>query len=562
MNYQGSCDQQVSKGLFSKTIASLVIALLIMTLANITLAQSPEIRKALRFYENEQPSKMMPALEQAAKSDPANSYYLGLGYILQGDLDKALSTFEKGIQDDDKNPLPVAGKAQVLILQKKAAEAKALLTKAAEMNRKKTAAQWEAIGRAYLADSKFLLDAIAALEKAKAIDGGDPEVHMLLGDAYLAQNQGGESVSSYERAASADQKWAAPLYKVAKVYQRSKNNDIVMEYLNRAVTVDPQFAPAWKELGETFYLQKNANKAVEAYEKYLQITENPGDAKFQLAFFYFLAKDYEKANVIFKEVLNDKNASPTALKFYAFSLIEQNKDEEAQKILEQYFQTAKPEDIKTTDYAQYGKLLLKLKQDSLANEVLAKGIALDTAKQDLDLRELQAETFYKRKKYAEAAESYADLVKVKEEGEQKPSPYDLFYMGFSYYMDSQYPKADTAFTKLSEQQPNSTLGYLWAAKARVQIDSTGEQGIAVPMYEKYLEMSLENPETQEKEKKNIIEAYDYLGTYALHHKNNVAEATDFFQKILKLDPSNARAKEFMNTVRELNNPQPRGGKGR
>ena len=152
----------MSKGLFPGAIASLVIALLVMASATTTLAQSPEIRKALRYYENEQPSKMLPALEQAVKSDPESSYYLGLGYILQGDLDKALSTFEKGIQDDDKNPLPVAGKGHVLLLQKKSAEAKALLTKAADMNRKKTAAQWEAIGRAYLADSKHLLDAIAA----------------------------------------------------------------------------------------------------------------------------------------------------------------------------------------------------------------------------------------------------------------------------------------------------------------------------------------------------------------------------------------------------------------
>ncbi|MGC1244381.1 MAG: tetratricopeptide repeat protein [Chryseosolibacter sp.] len=562
MNYQGSRDQQMSKALFSRTIATLFIALLFMASTNITLAQSPEVRKALRYHENEQPSKMIPALEQAAKADPANSYYLGLGYILQGDLDKALAAFEQGIKDDDKNPLPVAGKGHVFILQKKAAEGKAQLTKAADMGRKKTAAQWEAIGRAYLADSKFLLDAIAALEKAKALDSGDPEVHMLLGDAYLMQNQGGESVSSYERAASSDQKWAAPLYKVAKVYQRSKNNDIVMDYLNRAVTVDPQFAPAWKELGETFYLQKKADKAVEAYEKYLAIAENAGDAKFQLAFFYFMAKNYEKANAIFKEVLTSKNASPTALKFYAFSLIEQDKDEEARKILEQYFQTASPKDIKSTDYASYGKLLLKLKQDSLANDVFAKGITLDTANQDLELRELQAETFYKRKKYAEAAEAYSDLVRVKEGAEQKPSPYDMFYMGFSYYMDSQYPKADTSFTKLSEQQPNSTLGYLWAAKARAQIDTTGEQGLAIPMYEKYLEKALENPESQEKEKKNMIEAYDYLGTYALHHKDNVAEATSYFQKILKLDPANERAKDFMNTVKELNNPQPRGGKGK
>ena len=189
MNYQGSPDQQMSSGLFKGTVSTLIVALLLMASAT-AFSQSPEIRKAFRYQEIEQPSKMIPALEKAAQGEE-NLYYLGLGYIYAGDLDKALATFEKGISADDKNPLPVAGKGHVLILQKKTAEGKALLAEAADMNRKKTAAQWEAIGRAYLSDSKFLLDAIAALEKAKALDSGDPEVHMLLGDAYLLQNQGG-----------------------------------------------------------------------------------------------------------------------------------------------------------------------------------------------------------------------------------------------------------------------------------------------------------------------------------------------------------------------------------
>jgi len=557
MNYQGSPDRQMNPGLFTRTILSPLVALLFMASTTATSAQSPEIRKAFRYFDIEQPSKMIPALEQAAQANPESIYYLGLGYILKGDLNKALSTFEKGISDNDKDPLVVAGKGHVKLLEKKTAEGKALLTQAADMNRRKTTEQWEAIGRAYLSDSKFLLDAIGALEKAKAIDNGDPEVHLLLGDAYLLQNQGGESVSSYERAFSADQKWAKPLHKIAKVYQRSRNNDIVMDYLNRAITVDQEYAPAYKDLGETYYLQKKADKAVEAYEKYLGISENPGEAKFQYAFFLFMAKNYEKANAIFKEVLTDKNASPTALKFYAFSLIEQGKDQEARKILEQYFQKAKPEEVKASDYASYGKLLLKLKEDSLANEIFAKGILLDSA--DQEIRELHAETYYKRKKYSQAAEAYGDLVKVKERAEQRPSPYDLFYMGFSYYMDEQFNKADTAFTKLSVEQPNSTLGFLWAAKARVQIDSTGEQGLAVPMYEIFIEKAAENPE---KNKKDLIEAFDYLGTYALHKKNDMAEATKYFQRILALDPGNQRAKDYMDAVKEMNNPQPKGGKGR
>lgn len=546
----------MKKGLFNRTILSVFGALLFTASTSATFAQSPEVRKALRYYDIEQPSKMIPALQKAVDANPEEIYYLGLGYILLGDYDKALATFEKGISQDDKDALVVAGKGHVKLLQKKTSEGKALLAEAADMNRRKSANQWEAIGRAYLSDSKFLLDAISALQKAKEEDNGDREVHLLLGDAYLMQNNGGQSVSSYEHAASADPNWAKPLFKIAKVYQRSGNKAIVMDYLTRTITVDPEYAPAYKQLGEIYYAENKADKAVEAHEKYLSISETPVDAKFQYAFFLFLAKDYAKANAIFKEVLNDKNASPTALKFYAFSLIVQNKNEEARKILEQFFQKAKPEEIKSSDYASYGKLLLKLKEDSVANEAFAKGIELDTANQDMEIRELQAETFYKRKKYAKAAEAYNALIEAKEANEQNASPYDLFYMGFSYYMDEQYQESDSAFTQLSEQQPNSTLGYLWAAKARVQIDTTGEQGLAVPMYEKFIGIAVENPE---KNKKDLIEAYDYLGQYSLHKKNNIADATMYFQKILELDPNNERAKTFMKAVREMNKPQPRGG---
>ena len=554
MNHLGSPDQRKSSALLPRAMSALLVALLFMASATTAFSQSPEVRKAFRYFEIEQPSKMIPALEQAAQGNPDNLYYLGIGYIMTGDLDKALATFEKGIKNDDKDPLPVAGKGHVLLLQKKKSEGRALLAKAADMNRKKTAAQYEAVGRAYLSDTLSLLDAISALEKAKGMDNGDREVHLLLGDAYLVQNQGGPSVTSYERAASADPKWATPLFKIAKVYQRSRNKDVVMNFLTRAVTVDPEYAPAWNELADIYYLDKEAAKAVEAMQNYLAITEKPGEGRFKLAFFHVMNKDYEKANAVFKEVLNADNASPTAYKFYGRSLLEQKKFDEAKSVFEKYFGIAKPEEIQSSDYAAYGKLLLELKQDSLANEAFVKGLELDTARQDFDLMELHAETYRKRQKFEEAAAAYEQMVNAKRAAEVQPSAYDLFWMGWSNYYTTDFHKADTAFTRLTEEQPTSSLGFLWAAKARVQIDSTGEQGLAVPMYEKYLELALANPASLEKEKKNIIEAYDYLGTYALQLKNNVAEATDYFKKILELDPGNSRAKEFMNTVRELNNP--------
>lgn len=556
MNYQGRPDRQPIAGRFSGPVKSALAALLFMASIS-TFAQSPEIRKAYQYLEKEQPSKVMPALQKAVGDNPENQYYLGLGHILTGDLDKAMEIFEKGIANDRKDPLPVAGKGHVKILQKKHAEGKALLAEAADMNRKKTAAQWKAIGRAYLSDTKFLLDAISALENAKQLDNGDPVTHVLLGDAYLLQNDGGKSVSSYERAVSADPNWATPLYKIAKVYQRSNNKEIVMNNLNRAVEVDPQYAPAWMELGEVYYKEKKASKAVDAYEKYLSISENPGDAKYQLGFFYMMDKNYQKATEIFGEVLKDRNASPTALKFYAFALMEQGKDEEAEKILSQFFQTAEPKDIKASDYATYGKLLLKLKKDSLANDVFVKGIELDTAFQEMEIRELHAKTYYDRKKYDKAVEAYEDLIEAKKKAEMPPSAYDMFYLGHANYVNGDYIEADSAFTKLSEMQPNSTLGFLYAAKARAQHDSTGTSGVAIPMYEKFVEIALEDPE---KNKKELIDAYDYLGQFALHKSNDLTAATSYFRKILELDPANQRAKDFMDAVRQMNNPT--RGKGR
>lgn len=162
MNYQGSPDARLSSGMY-KGISALFAALLVVASVTSAFSQTPEIRKAFRYYEIEQPSKMIPALEKATQGTPEYSYYLGLGHILNGDLDKAMAIFEKRISEEDKDPLQVAGKGHVKLLQKKTAEGKALLVEAADMNRRKTAAQWKAVGRAYLADSKFLLDAIAAL---------------------------------------------------------------------------------------------------------------------------------------------------------------------------------------------------------------------------------------------------------------------------------------------------------------------------------------------------------------------------------------------------------------
>ena len=518
------------------------------------IAQSPEVRKAFRLIDIEQPSKGLAALEQLVSSDPENAdylYYLGLAQIRTGNKDKALAHFEKGISLEGKNGLNYAGKGHVSLLSKNPSDAKVQFDQALKVSRSKDANVLKAIAEAYLSDTKYLLDAISLLEKAKGMNSTDPEIHLLLGDALLIKSpqQGGPAISSYERAASADPKSGKPWFKIGQIWQRARGNDQAIAAYERAIAADPEYAPAYRELGEIYYVAKEFAKAVPPYEKYLSISENPGDARYKYAFFLFMAKDYQKANAIFEEVIKKPDVPAVALRYYAYSLIEQSrnepegseKSEQARKVLEQYFQKAKPEDIQATDYAYLGKLHLKSGNDSLAHENFARSLEMDSTQ--TDIAQLHAEAYFDSAKYEKAVPAFKILIN------SRPQPLisEVFKLGQAYYYSFQFDKADSVFTWVSERTPTMTVGYLWAAKSRQQIDSTGAMGLANPMFEKVTEVGEKDTA---KNKKDLIDAYEYFGSYYINIKEDVARAITYYEKILALDPSHKQAREVMKALKE------------
>jgi tetratricopeptide (TPR) repeat protein len=184
--------------------AAFALVFAMFFIAATTNAQNPEVRKAYRFFDIEQPSKGLAALEQMANSTPNsyNLYYLGLAQLRMGQKDKALASFEKGIAANEKDGLNYAGKGHVRLLEKNPTDAKANLDKALQVSKSKDVNVLKAVAEAYLTDTKYLLDAINLLNKAAGINNTDPEVHMLLGDASLIQNpqNAGPAVTAYEKA--------------------------------------------------------------------------------------------------------------------------------------------------------------------------------------------------------------------------------------------------------------------------------------------------------------------------------------------------------------------------
>lgn len=528
-------------------ITALFLGLLSTQLSFAQDVITPEVKKALRLVDIEQSSKGVAALEGLVKANPTNAsvlYYLGYAQIKRGELDKALASFEKGIQVDPKEQLNYAGKGYVRILQNNLTEAKTIFDKVLADTKSKNAAVLNSVAEAYLSTKKNVDVAMPLLVKSKSINSKDPETLILLGDAYLQQgngSQGGPAVSSYESAATLDPKNAKPHHKVGIVYARSKNIQAATDAYNQAIKVDPEFAPAYKELGEIYYVAKKGAEAAQAQEKYLALTENPTPGRVQLAFYYFMAKDYVKANSIFKQIIDTPEIPVVAYRFYAQSLMEVKDLEQSRTYFEKYFEKVKKEEISAGDYVYYGNALLQLKQDSLAVQSFDNSLAIDST--NIEIRQLHAETLYAKKRYAEAIKSYNKLVALR----KTPSSLDQFNLGRSYYYNEQMVEADTAFNRLIKLQPTRTVGYLWVARVRANKDPESTQGLAKPYFDKVIEIGSVEPE---KNKKDLIDAYSYMGYYYYLQKDN-AKSKSYWEKVLALNPADKRAQEAIEILKKL-----------
>jgi len=527
----------------------------IMMLFSVSTAFSqavPEVGQARYAQLVDQPSKSAPLLKQAISAHPEDAtlwYYLGMAQIKTGAKQDAEISFQKGIDLNPKEGINYAGKAHLRFLENNTAEAKKFIEQALTLSKSKSVPVLKAVAEAYLTQKNtFSKDALALLQKAKAIDSKDAEVMLLTGDSYLEQNNGGQAVSSYESAVSINPKDATGDYKVGLVYLRSKNIEAAETAFKKATTADPNYTLAYKELGELYYLAKRYDESVAAYEKAMSLTENPESYKLRYAFFLFSAKKYTQANEVFKQLVAKPDVSLIAVRYYAQSLYEAGDYKKSGEIFDMYFAKAKPEEIEASDYAYLGRLYVKISEETKgdtisvdkATEAFGKALAIDNSL--LDIRQQHADLLFKRKKFDQAIASMQELQKLR----TKPVSQDVYKMGQALYYTEKFQKADSTFQKLIELQPNMTVGYIWKARSLSSLDPESDKGLAKPAYELVIEKASANPE---KGKNDLIEAYSYLGYYyyllaqSKPSRETLLTAKGNWEKVLELKPSDPKVSE-------------------
>lgn len=544
-----------------------------------------DAKKAIDAEQYQKASSMLKSLVSSQASNGDNYYNLGLVYLKTGYIDSARAVFTKGVTADAKNNLNLIGLGEADLLSNNPTSAKTNFDKAVAMAPKdyKT---YLALGKAYLAQDKpddetskpDFANALANITKADELDSKDKdaEVFLALGDAYALQKKNSEALSPYLRVGDIDATNRRAKTQIGRMYKESKAWAESEKELQDVIAADPNYGPAYRELGE-LYLQwssfgvdkEKATKGVEFYKKYLDLTDKSLESQLRYMQFLFYAKDFQTLEQVATSIqvpANNPKASVVA-RLKGWAAYENKNYPQALTNMTEFFAKEKDKSkILGNDYLYLGKSQLKAGQDSLAVTNIIEATKLDSS--NAEALSEAASALYKAKKYGKSGDIYELAAKYNPNG--KGSLYNYLYIGINRFLESYFlqrdkkpinteglVRADSALSYLAKASPDLALAYFYKARiANLLDDKANPKYASIPYFEKYISLVKPEEASAASTKPNLVEAYDYLGAY--YSDKDKAKAIDFLNKSIALDPQGpfAAAK-----LKELQAP-PAKGKGK
>lgn len=510
--------------------------------------------------------------KESTKGD--NYFYYGENFFKSGEVDSADMFYKKGAELSPTYALNFVGIGKVLLSKNDVNGAKTNFFKATSLSQSKSAEVYRKIAEAYLeTEYKNPDEAIAAANMAIKLDTKNPDGYIVLGDALLEKNpsEGSGPIKNYKMATTLDPKSAKGIIREGKLYQRGRNYQLALDMYKQAEAIDQNYAPAYREKAELFFLSGQASKSIENWKKYLELN-NSDYARYRFMSALFTNKQYADA-VTEYEGLKTKgfnNLYLERLAGYSYAEMGDKTDKEAYNkglvAINKFFEMAGSNfKYLANDYKYKGILLSRTGKDSIAMMELEKAIALEPSAAN-ELYTEMGNISYRAKKHNQVI---AVLEKKQGIDAKTMSTTDYFNLGRSYYSlastklteansikDAKqraakieeampwYVKADTAFSGLIRSNPKWVVAYINKGRSSASIDYINKSsGLAKSYYEKVLEL-VKPEERAGANKNNVIEAYEYLGAYYTEVKDN-DNATAMWTALKELDPANVKANNYL-----------------
>lgn len=533
-----------------------------------------DAKKAIDAEQYQKATSMLKTLMSSSPKTGDVYFNLGEVYLKIDEVDSAKAIFSKGIAADPKNASNYVGLGHADLYVNNAAGAKANFDKAIELG-KKDYHTYMNIGRAYFDNPKpDYVSALPNLQRADELESKDrdPEVFIALGDYYADQRQNGQAYPKYMLATDIDPNIKRVRVQIGRMLSMADGYSEAEAEINKAIAIDPNYGPAYRELAEIYYRwsirdasvsKEKRELALTNMKKYLDLTDKSFDSRYRYAQFLVEAGDWNtlatELGTLTTDPQNPKNFVVTRMQGY--SSVENKNFEKAVQNLNQLF--VKPENasrVLPTDYLYLGRAYQGLGNDSLAVLNIIKGVELDSTK----IEELAAlgQKLYTEKKFGKAVEVLKKTVSLNSKNPNMAM--NAQYLGMANYWnwaiqtnEKKNPSAqlladaDSAFVKVLSVAPDYELAHYYRTRVNKALDTSNPQvGLAVPFYEKFIEVvTVTKPEkaTQPANIKYLIEAYNYLGAFYANAKE-MDKAKDYLNKTLALDPQNAYATDTLKAI--------------
>jgi len=120
----------------------------------------------------------------------------------------------------------------------------------------------------------------------------------------------------------------------------------------------------------------------------------------------------------------------------------------------------------------------------------------------------------------------------------KDNTEDLMKIGRAYYNGEKYKTADSVFTAITTKSPTYIPAYLWIANTYSKMDPDLKLGLAKPKFEKLIDVAKSD---SIKNEAAMMDAFGYLSYYHMMNKN-FSRSKDYYNRMINLDPNNKEYK--------------------
>jgi len=524
-----------------------VIASLLL-MGNILFAQSIQEGKQFLNYERYQSAEdVFQKLLAANPNNTEAAYWLGQTYLDPNrepiDTAAAKALYQKTLQANPNDALMMIGVGQIELMQGNKTDARNRFETAINNTKKKNLADvLYAVGRANIEPKDGdIMYGIDKLKQAADRDKKNADIYNEIGFGYWKLNDGANATINYQTALSLDPKDARASFMIGRIFETQGYGQeaIYMKYYQDAIREDPNFAPVYYWL-YTYYYQRDVNKASDYLNKYVAVADNDSKNCYAKASLFYVSKKYpetvSQADACINSAGQKTFPNLYGLKGYAYDKMGDSL--KAKQAFEKFFSVVNPDNIGPTDYATYGKILLKFPgQEAQGESYIEKAVAMDTvvANKIKTITDL-AKDFAASNNFVEAGKWYGKVLKLDPNfGKQ-----ELFYAGYNDYRGGNYKSADSVFQVYQQKYPSDAYGWYLGARAREGMDTTYQLGLAKPLYEKVIAIS-DTTKDKSSIKNFAIPANRYMVAYFYNIKHQTDSALLYNNKILEIDPTDATA---------------------